>query len=107
MVGHAGFADYGEDIVCSALTALATTCISAMEDLLKLDVSYVAGPGLIELEVLEQGTRAPEIEDKINLLFAAFELGARQVIASLEDSEQWIQMRTYKMSEEEYRHDED
>lgn len=102
MEGHADYADYGEDIVCAALTALATSCIGAMTDLLELDVNYVAGPGLITLEVLKLGTREPEMEAKIDLLFKSFELGARQVLESIEDGEEWIEMKTLEMSEEEY-----
>ena len=100
--GHAGYAEPGEDIVCAALTALGTTLIGAVEDLLEVDCEYVAGPGLISLEVPGVGSYSEAMEEKIDLLFRAFGLGCRQVYESLEDGSSWIRIEEMELSEEDY-----
>jgi len=49
--GHAGFADYGKDIVCAAVSVLSTTCVNALESVagVKATVSVKEGGMAVSL----------------------------------------------------------
>lgn len=38
--GHAGYAEYGSDIVCSAVSALAINAMNSIETLVKIPIEY-------------------------------------------------------------------
>ncbi|MGI6077342.1 MAG: ribosomal-processing cysteine protease Prp [Fastidiosipilaceae bacterium] len=79
--GHAGYAEPGQDIMCAAVSALATTTLSALTDLIKVEVDYVLAEGEIYCEVLEQALTDKQREG-IQLLFDTFELGCIQLADS-------------------------
>ncbi|HBP37334.1 MAG TPA: ribosomal-processing cysteine protease Prp [Clostridiales bacterium] len=54
--GHSGFADPGTDIICAAVSAIATTVIGSLQDLAGLKPVYRLEEGLIEC-------RLPDPED--------------------------------------------
>lgn len=80
--GHAGYADPGQDIICSAVTAMATMTITGLTDVLHLHVQYRLDEGHIECSVPLNGQVNEANADRIELLMETFELGCRQ----LEDS---------------------
>lgn len=49
--GHAGFAEYGKDIVCAAVSALTVTCVNALESVagVKASVSVQDGDMAVSL----------------------------------------------------------
>jgi len=51
--GHAGYMDYGEDIVCAAISALTQAAILGLTDGLGLDVSYSIEDGDISMQLPE------------------------------------------------------
>ena len=77
--GHAGYAEPGQDIMCAAVSALATTTLSALTDLIKVEVDYVLQKEIYE--VLEQALTDKQREG-IQLLFDTFELGCIQLADS-------------------------
>ena len=60
MTGHAGFGEYGEDIVCAGVSALAITTVNSIEKLAGyqpiVDVDEVEG-GYLYLEVVRDVTK--------------------------------------------------
>ena len=60
MTGHAGFGEYGEDIVCAGVSALAITTVNSIEKLGGyqpiVDVDEVEG-GYLYLEVVRDVTK--------------------------------------------------
>ncbi|NLC84594.1 MAG: ribosomal-processing cysteine protease Prp [Ruminococcaceae bacterium] len=80
--GHAGYAPEGSDIICAAITAIATTTIGSLMDIAKLNISYRTEPGDIYCE-----TPPPEEMPSGQYLIArtlmdSLALGCRQIEAS-------------------------
>ncbi len=73
--GHTGYAQAGQDIVCSALSFLAITCANALESVAKLKPAIDQQDGLLRV-------RITEINDEARTIFAVF----RQGIEDLHDS---------------------
>nr|DAZ09396.1 MAG TPA: YsxB-like protein [Caudoviricetes sp.] len=48
--GHAGYAEYGKDIVCAGVTALTQTLIQSIENLTDDEIEYRISPGKVEVE---------------------------------------------------------
>lgn len=48
--GHAGYAEYGKDIVCAGVTALTQTLIQSIKDLAGDEIEYRVSPGRAEIE---------------------------------------------------------
>ena len=48
--GHAGYAEYGKDIVCAGVTALTQTLIQSIENLTDDKIEYRISPGKVEVE---------------------------------------------------------
>lgn len=77
--GHAGYAPAGSDIVCAAITAIATTTIGSLTDIANLSVSYQTKDGDIRCT-----TPPPEEMPSGQYLIArtlmdALALGCRQI----------------------------
>lgn len=51
--GHAGYDDYGKDIVCAAVSVLAQTGINALESICKIDVKYKEADGYLSVAIPE------------------------------------------------------
>ncbi|MBQ3552326.1 MAG: ribosomal-processing cysteine protease Prp [Clostridia bacterium] len=45
ITGHTEFAEYGSDIVCSAISAIAQTCVLGLSEHLNLDIACVIEEG--------------------------------------------------------------
>ena len=73
--GHAGYAEYGSDIVCSAVSALALNCCNSISELtddspvIKQDAKK---GGFLSLVLTEASKES-------NLLLKSFELGVKSV----------------------------
>lgn len=82
--GHAEAAEYGEDIVCAAVSVLVTNAINSSEHLLGVHIADEAdvAPGDVKCEVPAlQG----QLDDKLQLLFEAMVYGIQQVADSYPD----------------------
>lgn len=76
--GHAGYADYGQDIVCSAVSVLVINCINSIEELTDASVSLEQkeADGMIDFTVVS------EVDDKVKLLFQSLRIGLRGISES-------------------------
>lgn len=75
--GHADFAVEGEDIVCSAASAVAYTAAGAIEDLIGLKDFYKEKHGFLSCSVDMDLT--PELRHDANIILAAAEIGFKQI----------------------------
>ena len=66
--GHTGYAQAGQDIVCSALSFLAITCANALESIAKLKPAVFQQDGLLRV-------RVDEVNDEARTIFAVFSQG--------------------------------
>lgn len=73
--GHTGYAQAGQDIVCSALSFLAITCANALESVAKLKPEVFQQNSLLRV-------RVTEVNDEARTIFAVFIQG----IENLQDS---------------------
>ena len=64
--GHANYGEYGEDIVCSAVTTSATQTLNGILELLKLEPDYVYSEGLIDCNLENIDLKGKEAE--LNIL---------------------------------------
>lgn len=62
MEGHSGYADYGSDIVCSAVSALAINCVNSIEQLTEdvFSVEQEEEQGMLDFRL--QGTSSRETQ---------------------------------------------
>ena len=61
--GHAGFADYGKDIVCASASSIITASVNDMMTVNKEAVLYSDDGNIIKIELIKQ-------DDLVNKLFA-------------------------------------
>lgn len=68
LLGHANFANPGEDIVCAGVSAVAIGTVNAVESLLGIELTCVTDErdGLLKVEVPPQDDRA--IQEQLQLL---------------------------------------
>lgn len=52
--GHAGAGEYGRDLVCAAVSTLATNFINSAETLCEVDLQPQVGSGLLDVTVTQQ-----------------------------------------------------
>jgi uncharacterized protein YsxB (DUF464 family) len=76
--GHAGFAEKGTDIVCSAVSAIAYTAVGALKELIGLkDFFKQHRLGIMHCRLDMDLT--PEIRHDANIIMAAAEIGFKQI----------------------------
>jgi len=51
ITGHAGSGEYGRDVVCAAVSALAINFVNSVESLCGVELTYQARDGLMDVEV--------------------------------------------------------
>lgn len=61
--GHAGYAEYGKDIVCSGVTALTQTLIQSIENLTDDEIEYRISPGKVEVEYRNLSEKSKTLVD--------------------------------------------
>ncbi|WP_026651206.1 ribosomal-processing cysteine protease Prp [Butyrivibrio proteoclasticus] len=73
--GHAGYADYGKDIVCSAISVLTINTINSIESFTKdeMVVSSDESKGIIRFEFKSEPSK------EADLLLRSFELGVDNI----------------------------
>lgn len=77
--GHADSAPYGEDLVCAATTALAYSCLTALDDILNIELKYLIYDGYVRVEVDKLDELDSQQIEKVNLLIESLFLGLRQI----------------------------
>ena len=68
-IGHTGFAEAGNDILCSALSAMTMLIINAIEISYASDVEYTIDEQTTDIKVIARGA-LPEYEDDEKKRFA-------------------------------------
>lgn len=68
VLGHAGYAEYGKDIVCAGVTALVQTLIKSIKDLTKSTPEYLVASG-------EFYMKTGNLPEKARLLVDSFFIG--------------------------------
>ena len=68
-IGHTGFAEEGNDILCSALSAMTMLIINAIEISYASDVEYTIDEQTTDIKVIARGA-LPEYEDDENKRYA-------------------------------------
>ena len=73
--GHAGFADYGKDVVCAAVSVLTINTINSIDQLTgdQIAVSEDGNAGIISCHFKN------DISEKTDLLLQSFELGVNSI----------------------------
>lgn len=61
--GHAGYAEYGKDIVCAGVTALTQTLIQSIENLTDDKIEYRISPGKVEVEYRNLSEKSKTLVD--------------------------------------------
>ncbi|WP_026485964.1 ribosomal-processing cysteine protease Prp [Caldanaerobius polysaccharolyticus] len=62
ITGHAGYSDYGKDIVCAAVSAIAQTALLGVKELTGAKVEESVRPGNFALKVINVST-----DDRVKL----------------------------------------
>lgn len=75
--GHAGFADFGEDIVCAAVSALVVTALIGLKKVAMHPHEGKASSGLMYCKVKPGGT--PESATKAQAILETTVLGLRDI----------------------------
>ncbi|MFU0800915.1 MAG: ribosomal-processing cysteine protease Prp [Xylanivirga thermophila] len=53
LVGHAGYAQAGQDIVCAAVSAIVQTAVMGLSDVLNIDIDYMQHKGNVVCSISE------------------------------------------------------
>lgn len=80
--GHAGYAPAGNDIICSAITAITTTAIGSLADIAGLETDSVLRDGLIECRLKQDRQMTDRQKETATVILESMLLGCRQVEAS-------------------------
>lgn len=68
VIGHAGYAPRGQDIVCAGITALTQTLAASFEGLTEDNPDYTIAPGVFRIET-------KDLSDKARFLIDSFFIG--------------------------------
>lgn len=80
--GHAGYGEEGEDIVCSAVSALSYTIVNGITEVLKIGVEHIIKDGFLQLNLRDNNL--DEIE-KCQVLLETMLLGFKSMEISYGD----------------------
>ena len=74
LTGHAMYADYGKDIVCAAVSSIATTTINAILSLEKENMTYQKTKTGLEIRVKKSSTINQKLLENMVLMLKELEL---------------------------------
>ena len=77
--GHANYAPYGQDIVCSAVSTLVQTLIQSVEELTTDKISYNMSPGTVDIKFWC-------LSDQSKVLIDAFFIGIEGIAEAYPDN---------------------
>ena len=81
--GHTGFGDAGEDIVCSAVSAVTQTTLLGITEVLKLPAAVEVEDGFLSC-MLEKGV-GDAVWQKAELIFETMAVGLRSIADTYSD----------------------
>lgn len=79
ITGHAGYAELGKDIVCSAVCTLAQTLVASIERLTADKIEYKLEPGDIEIKY-------GNLSERGILLVDSFFVGVKEIAEAYPDN---------------------
>ena len=79
VIGHAGFAPHGQDIVCAGVSTLVQTLIQSVEELTEDEIQYDIQPGTAVI-------RYGNLSQQAQLLVDSFFLGISSIAAAYPDN---------------------
>lgn len=82
-VGHTGYADAGEDIVCAAVSAITQTAAAGITELIKAPCALEIVDG--ELHLMLESSVEGELLDKAELILGTMLLGLRSIETDYSD----------------------
>ena len=59
--GHAGYADYGQDIVCASVSSAVQMTVNGVTEVLKLNANVNVEENLIEMKLSEQNAQKAQL----------------------------------------------
>ena len=65
VTGHAGYDEYGKDIVCASVSCIITTTVNAIERLCEGSISYTEKDGYILINVLKHNDTVDKLLDNL------------------------------------------
>lgn len=80
--GHAGYGDFGEDILCAAVSAIAQTVIGSLQDIGGFNPTYTLQDGDIRCEIPDPQTLSAQQLETARILMESFAVGCRQIEAT-------------------------
>ncbi|GEP19548.1 ribosomal-processing cysteine protease Prp [Pediococcus argentinicus] len=83
LTGHANSGEYGQDIVCAAISVLSINTVNSIEKLTPISPKVVSNNqegGYMEVSVPD--AMSPEAEQKVQLILSSFELGMKDISQS-------------------------
>ncbi|HHW02005.1 MAG TPA: ribosomal-processing cysteine protease Prp [Thermoanaerobacterales bacterium] len=89
--GHAGFADYGRDIVCAGVSALVETCILGFENVAGTKPHVLKEEGYLLLELTQKVPEEALV--KAGIIIETILLGLKDIAKSYPD---YVQLETKK-----------
>ncbi len=75
--GHADYAEYGQDIVCSAVSMLTINTVNSITHLLDIALDPQSDAGILVCDFPRQENR--ELQEKMQLLLASMFLGIQSL----------------------------
>jgi uncharacterized protein len=77
--GHSGYGEAGSDIICAAISAIASTVIGSLQDLAGLEPACRLEDGLIDCRLPDPAGMKPDQFRTARTLMDAMALGCRQI----------------------------
>ena len=81
--GHSGYAEYGEDIVCAAISALTQTAYLGIAEYVSEEVDFNMKDG--GLRIMLPSGLSPERREKAELILGTIVLGLRSIEENYSD----------------------
>ncbi|MDO5027306.1 MAG: ribosomal-processing cysteine protease Prp [Tissierellia bacterium] len=86
VTGHAGYDDYGKDIVCAAVSVLTFNAINSLEEIIKLkkEIKYTIKDNFIELDIYPEKFHEQNMHDT-QLILRSFEMGVISILREYQE----------------------
>ncbi|HHW56904.1 MAG TPA: ribosomal-processing cysteine protease Prp [Clostridia bacterium] len=75
--GHAGYGEYGKDIVCAAVSAISQTAILGLENLRSVKIKKKIREGDLEVVIVEKGCEEDNI--RLNAILETMVMGLKDI----------------------------
>ncbi|MDP9750591.1 uncharacterized protein YsxB (DUF464 family) [Thermoanaerobacter pentosaceus] len=75
--GHAGFDEYGKDIICAAVSAISQTAVLGIEALKTVKIKKEIESGKLQVEIVDKGM--PEDDLRLKAILETMVLGLKDI----------------------------